>query len=79
MNLYESIDFYKAKINKIRLFDREMFKQIRSYYRIGLTWSSNAIEGNTLTESETKELLEDGLEDGLTADGKPRVYCPAGT
>ena len=31
------------------------------YYRIGLTWTSNALEGNSLTESETKVILEDGL------------------
>ncbi len=41
--------------------------ELKSYYRIGLTWSSNALEGNTLTESETKVLLEDGL----TVGGKP--------
>jgi len=29
-----------------------------------LTWSSNALEGNTYTESETKVLLEDGLTVG---------------
>lgn len=67
MNLYDRIDLYKSEIDKIRPFEGEMLKQIRSYYRVGLTWSSNAIEGNTLTESETKVLLEDGL----TADGKP--------
>ncbi len=44
-----------------------MLKQTREYYRVGLTWSSNAIEGNTLTESETKILLEDGI----TVGGKP--------
>lgn len=67
MNLYDRIDLYKSEIDKIRPFEGEMLKQMRSYYRVGLTWSSNAIEGNTLTESETKVLLEDGL----TADGKP--------
>jgi Fic family protein len=44
-----------------------MLKQLKDYYRIGLTWSSNAIEGNTLTMSETKVVLEDGL----TIGGRP--------
>ena len=44
-----------------------MLEQIKAYYKIGLTWSSNALEGNTYTESETKVLLEDGL----TVGGKP--------
>lgn len=41
--------------------------QIQDYFRVGLTWTSNALEGNSLTESETKVLLEDGL----TVGGKP--------
>ncbi|MFT9078216.1 Fic family protein [Ethanoligenens sp.] len=67
MTIFEKIDRYKAAIDTMRPFEGDMLKEIRDYYRIGLTWSSNAIEGNTLTESETKVLLEDGL----TAGGKP--------
>ncbi len=67
MSIFEKIDRYKTAIDALRPFESDLLKQIREYYRIGLTWSSNAIEGNTLTESETKVLLEDGL----TAGGKP--------
>lgn len=67
MNIYQKIDSYKAVIDECRPFQGEMLAQIKDYYRIGLTWSSNALEGNTLTESETKILLEDGL----TIGGKP--------
>jgi len=65
--VYEKIDKYKAVIDKLRPFEGELLKQLRDYYRIGLTWSSNALEGNSLTEIETKILLEDGL----TIGGKP--------
>ncbi len=61
------IDLYKSAIDKYRPFEGEMLKQTQDYYRVGTTWTSNAIEGNTLTESETKILLEDGL----TVGGKP--------
>ena len=44
-----------------------MLHQIEDFYKIGLTYSSNALEGNSLTESETKVLIEDGL----TVGGKP--------
>lgn len=44
-----------------------MLKQVKGFYRIATTWSSNALEGNTLNISETKVLLEDGL----TVSGKP--------
>lgn len=67
MTLFEKIDNNKALLDTVRPLEGEMLKQTRDYYRVGLTWSSNAIEGNTLTESETKILLEDGL----TVGGKP--------
>jgi len=67
MPLYEKIDLCKLEIDKLRPFEGNLLKEIRAYYRIGLTWSSNALEGNSLTESETKVLLEDGL----TVGGKP--------
>ena len=67
MNTYEIIDLYKKQIDKLRPFEGEVLEQIKAYYKIGLTWSSNALEGNTYTESETKVLLEDGL----TVGGKP--------
>lgn len=67
MTIYEKIDRYKASIDEQRPFEGHLLNEIRGYYRIGLTWSSNALEGNALTISETKVLLEDGL----TAGGKP--------
>lgn len=70
MDIYRLLDLYKAAIDKRRPFEGEMLEQIKKYYRVGLVWSSNAIEGNTLTESETKILLEDGL----TVGGKPLRY-----
>lgn len=67
MTIYKKLDRYKAEIDRVRPFEGSLLDEIRNYYRVGLTWTSNAIEGNTLTESETKILLEDGL----TAGGKP--------
>lgn len=57
----------QEKIRAHRPLDVYEVKQLKEYYRIGLTWSSNALEGNSLTESETKVVLEDGL----TIGGKP--------
>lgn len=64
MKLLEKIDHYKRAIDELRPFEGHLLNELKSYYRIGLTWSSNALEGNTLTESETKVLLEDGLTVG---------------
>ncbi|MCL2051496.1 MAG: Fic family protein [Lachnospiraceae bacterium] len=60
-------DIYKDEISRLRPFEGDILRQLRDYYRIGLTWSSNALEGNSLTEMETKVLIEDGL----TIGGKP--------
>lgn len=70
MNVFKEVDLFQKAINAVRPFEGEMLLQIKDYYKIGLTWSSNALEGNTLTESETKVLLEDGL----TVGGKPLKY-----
>lgn len=67
MITYDNVDLLKRCIDQKRPFEGAMLQEVKDYYRIGLTWSSNAIEGNTLTESETKILLEDGL----TVGGKP--------
>lgn len=67
MNIFEKIDRCHEAISAVRPFEGRMLEQLKDYYRIGLTWSSNAIEGNTLTMSETKVVLEDGL----TVAGRP--------
>lgn len=57
-------DKLQEKIRAHRPLDSYEVKQLKDYYRIGLTWSSNALEGNSLTESETKVVLEDGITIG---------------
>ncbi len=65
--LLAKIDDRQNRINEMRPLAGETLASLRDYYKIGLTWSSNAMEGNTLTESETKVVIEDGL----TIGGKP--------
>lgn len=64
---FETCDIYAARIARLRPFPKETLKSLRDYYRVGLTYTSNALEGNSLTESETKVVIEDGL----TIGGKP--------
>ena len=64
---FKECDIYAAKIAALRPFPKETLKSLREYYRVGLTYTSNALEGNSLTESETKVVIEDGL----TIGGKP--------
>lgn len=64
---YKIAEAYNRKLLAMRPLAPETLKSLRDYYRVGLTFSSNALEGNSLTESETKVVIEDGL----TIEGKP--------
>jgi Fic family protein len=67
VNRLSEIDSIQDQIRNLRPLDANGLQQLKEYYRIGLTYSSNALEGNSLTESETKVVLEDGI----TIGGKP--------
>jgi Fic family protein len=69
--MLKKIDETKALIDSRRPLKPEEVRELDAYFRIGTTYSSNALEGNTLTLTETKVLLEDGL----TAGGKPLRDC----
>ncbi|MEW6102739.1 MAG: Fic family protein [bacterium] len=66
-NRIEEAEKLKEQIQKLRPLPSHLLAQLREYYRIGLTYSSNNLEGNSLTETETKVVLEDGI----TIGGKP--------
>jgi Fic family protein len=65
--LLNRIDGLKSKLDSARPLSASELGQLREYYKIGLTYTSNALEGNSLTEIETKVVIEDGL----TVGGKP--------
>ena len=70
-NLLGRIDDMREEIGKRRPLSEKEALQLRGFYRVGLTYTSNALEGNSLTLTETKVLLEDGL----TVSGKPIKDC----
>ena len=49
VDLNAEIDKLKTELDTFRPFDNNTFKQLKEYYRISLTYTSNALEGNTLT------------------------------
>jgi len=63
----KEVDALQREINKFRPLSLNALNQLKEYYRIGLTYSSNALEGNSLTETETKIVLEEGI----TIGGRP--------
>jgi len=67
LTILSKIDALQERINNTRPLGREEVDELKQYFKVGLTFSSNAIEGNSLTESETKVIIEDGL----TIGGRP--------
>ena len=62
--ILKTIDKLKIEIERIKPLNADELKQLKDYYKIGLTYSSNAIEGNSIDETETKIIIEDGLTIG---------------
>lgn len=69
--LLDKIDHQNKAIRERRPLAPAEVKELDAYYRVGVTYSSNALEGNSLTITETKVLLEDGI----TVGGKPIRDC----
>ncbi len=65
--LLSSIAAKKERLDALRPVSREALLALQKYYDVDLTYTSNAIEGNTLTLRETAEVIEHGL----TVGGKP--------
>ncbi len=64
MGDFSKCDELKAELDGLRPIEQKHMKDIKSFWQIGLAYSSNALEGNTLTETETKVILEDGITVG---------------
>ncbi len=62
--MFEIVDKKKNRIEKKRPLAKNTLKSLREKLFLEWTYNSNAIEGNTLTLSETKVVLEDGLTIG---------------
>ncbi len=63
-NRFKDNDVYKAKIDAYRPLDETILRQIKAYFKICFTYTTNAIEGNSLSLSETKIIIEDGITIG---------------
>jgi Fic family protein len=54
----------KAQLDRLRPLSTSALAQLQKYYDVELTYTSNAIEGNTLTHRETAEVIEHGITVG---------------
>jgi len=62
--LLDKIHQKKENLNELRPLSTSQVKNLKSVYDIQLTYNSNAIEGSTLTYSETKLILNEGITIG---------------
>lgn len=63
-NLWERIEKKKKRLQALRPFPEAALKRLQERFRVLLTYNSNAIEGNTLSISETKLVIEEGITIG---------------
>lgn len=65
-DLLKKITKKKKQLDGYRPLPVELVKNLNDWFRVELTYTSNAIEGNTLTRSETALVVEKGI----TVNGK---------
>ncbi|MDM8552583.1 Fic family protein [Desulfobacterales bacterium HSG2] len=58
------IDKLKKWLDYFRPLESDVVQEMKKYYDVKFTYNSNAIEGNTLTQSETEIVLEKGITIG---------------
>jgi hypothetical protein len=83
--LIETIAARKAELDPLRPLAADALRALQKHYDVELTYTSNAIEGNTLTLRETAEVIEHGItvggkrpEDSVAADSNPVPLCARG-
>jgi Fic family protein len=67
IELRESVAAKKDRLDRLRPLSPEALRNLEHYYDVEITYTSNAIEGNTLTAVETTLVIEQGI----TITGKP--------
>ncbi|WP_295384015.1 Fic family protein [uncultured Thiodictyon sp.] len=63
----DRISVLKRRLDALRPLSRGALESLEAWYEVELTYTSNAIEGNTLTRQETALVLGQGI----TVRGKP--------
>lgn len=66
-DLQKAIAANKAELDALRPLPPEALHKLEHYYDVEITYTSNAIEGNTLTPVETTLVIEKGI----TVSGNP--------
>ncbi len=63
-NIYKKLANKKQKVDKYQPINSDVSRNLEEWFAIELTYTSNAIEGNTLTRRETAVVIEKGIAVG---------------
>ena len=63
-SIYGRIIRKREALDKLRPFNQGALHKLQETFRVDMTYNSNAIEGNSLSLSETKMVLEEGITVG---------------
>ena len=63
-NQLARIDEKKKQLDSFRPLPQALVKNLDEWFKIALTYTSNAIEGNTLSHEETAIVIEKGITIG---------------
>ena len=66
-NIIERIDEKINELEKLRPISSALVRKLQEQFALEMTYNSNAIEGNSLTQKETFLIINEGL----TIKGKP--------
>src|SRR3989344_1308582 len=66
VNILHSLEEKKQELDTSLPFSRDLIRNLHDWFKVELTYTSNAIEGNTLSRAETALVIEKGL----TVEGK---------
>jgi Fic family protein len=61
---WDSLTEKKRQLDQFRPLPKELVANLENWFRVELTYTSNALEGNTLTRQETAVVVEKGLTIG---------------
>ena len=60
-NILDTLTAKKQKLDSFRPLPQELVRNLEAWFDMELTYTSNAIEGNTLTRAETTLVVEKGI------------------
>jgi len=60
-NILTILDEKKQRLDSYRPLSADLVRNLREWFKIELTYNSNAIEGNTLSRAETAMIVEKGI------------------